>query len=140
MSSFRMQTESSATEYIIVSAPNRAGKEFLSLLREKGENFLAITNNKYGKKRLEAMGVDQILMVNTEDDRTWGAPDIRVGEVYLFELSFNLCCRYIQICKKWNPRSIHVITKRGNTRVAYRGLGANQLTYINNNEVEFLLT
>jgi hypothetical protein len=119
-------------EYIIVSAPNRVGKEFIRLLRENDLHYYAITNNNYGRKRLEAMGVSQILMVDTENDSTWKAPPMRISHVYIFESSFNLCCRYIQICKNWNPRSIHVITKRGATRVTYRGLGADQLTCINN--------
>lgn len=127
-------------EYILVSAPNQAGKDFIHLLRERKIPYYAITNNNYGRKRLEAMGVNQILMVNTEDERTWSIPDIRIGNVYLFELSFNLCCRYIQICKQWNPSSIHIISKRITTRVAYRGLGVDQLTYINNNDIDILLS
>lgn len=131
--------EQTCDEYVLVSAPNRAGKEFISLLRSKGIQYYAITNNNYGKKRLEAMGVDRIIMVNTEDASSWTAPEIRISQVYLFEVSFNLCCRYIQICKDWNPKSIHVITKRGNARVTYRALGADHFTYINNNQEASLL-
>ncbi|MGG1551339.1 hypothetical protein ABE452_06075 [Paenibacillus ferrarius] len=120
-------------EYVIVSAPNRAGKEFIQSLRKKGIPFYAITNNQHGKRRLEAIGVNQIIMVDTEDAKSWTPPEIRISNVFLFEVSFNLCCRYIQICKEWNPTSIHVITKRGNARVTYRGLGADYFTYINHN-------
>ncbi|MGG1514579.1 hypothetical protein ABE504_04140 [Paenibacillus oryzisoli] len=122
------------SEYVVVSAPNRAGKEFIQQLRKKGIPYYAITNNNHGKRRLEAIGVNQILMVNTEDTKSWTPPDIRISKVYIFEVSFNLCCRYIQICKEWNPASIHVITKRGNARAAYRGLGADHFTYINHNQ------
>ncbi|MBA2939795.1 hypothetical protein HZF08_15890 [Paenibacillus sp. CGMCC 1.16610] len=132
-------SEQTCTEYVLVSAPNRAGKEFINLLRTKGIQYYAITNNNYGKKRLEAMGVDRIIMVNTEDVTSWTPPEIRISKVYLFEVSFNLCCRYIQICKDWNPKSIHVITKRGNARVTYRALGADHFTYINNNQEASLL-
>jgi len=139
LSCLNVKPQIDTAEYILVSAPNRAGKEFIHLLRERGHRYYAMTNNNYGRKRLEAMGVDKILMVDTEDESTWTPPGIRIGKVYLFELSFNLCCRYIQICRSWNPQSIHVITKRDISRVTYRGLGADQLTYINNNEVSFLL-
>lgn len=130
---------SRSSEYILVSAPNRAGKEFISLLRENGILYYAITNNNHGRKRLEAIGIDKIIMVDTENASTWTSPEIQISNVYLFEVSFNLCCRYIQICKKWNPKSIHVVTKRRNTRVTYRGLGVDYLTYIRNNDISFLL-
>ena len=77
------------------------GKISFSLLRSKGIQYYALTNNKYGKKKLEAMGVDSIIMVDTEDAATWVLPDIQISKVYLFEISFNLCSRYIQICKEW---------------------------------------
>lgn len=129
-----------SSEYVLVNAPNRAGKEFIHLLRSKGIKYYALTNNKYGKKKLEAMGVDSIIMVDTEDAATWVLPDIQISKVYLFEISFNLCSRYIQICKEWGSESIHVVTKGDKSRSAYRGLGANRYTYINtNNEVASLL-
>ncbi|MNY45634.1 hypothetical protein D3C86_1807520 [compost metagenome] len=79
-------------------------------------------------------------MVDTEDATTWVLPDIQISKVYLFEISFNLCSRYIQICKEWGSESIHVVSKGDKPRSAYRGLGANQFTYINtNNEVASLL-
>ncbi|MCD1261083.1 hypothetical protein B5M42_019960 [Paenibacillus athensensis] len=126
---------------ILVSAPNQAGKAFLSLLRERGLDFYAMTNSNYGKRRLEAMGVDTdtIIQVNTTDAKTWNPPEVPIREVYLFELSFTLCCRYVQICRSWNPAFIHVITKKSNSRIAYRGLGVDRLTFIENNDVSFLL-
>jgi|GEM_PF-771790 len=124
---------------ILVSAPNRAGKAFLSLLRERGLDFYAMTNSNYGKRRLEAMGVDTIIQVNTGDSTTWNPPEVPIREVYLFELSFTLCCRYVQICRSWNPASIHVITQKSHSRITYRGLGVDRLTFIENNDVSFLL-
>jgi hypothetical protein len=127
------------SEYVLVSAPNQAGKQFISGLREKDIPYYAIVNNNYCKKRLEAMGVNNIITVDTIHEKTWRAPEIPIGNIFLFEDSFNLSCRYIQICKAWPHTQIYVVTRRDCARLTYRGLGADHLIYINNNDVSFLL-
>lgn len=125
-------------EYILVSAPNQMGIQFIRQMRERGIPYYAVVNNHYGKKRLEAMGVSKIISVNTSDERTWLAPEFRVRKVLLFEDSFTLTCRYIMMCSAWKAERIYVVTKRDFTKKTYRALGANRVIFINNNDVSFL--
>ncbi|MFC0215409.1 hypothetical protein ACFFK0_23735 [Paenibacillus chartarius] len=126
-------------EYILVSAPNQAGKQFLNRLRQQGIPFYAMVNNNYGKKRLEAMGVNHIIKVDTGKQKTWVRPSIPIKRMYLFEDSFTLCCRWIQICRAWSDKEICIVSRRDHARMTYRALGADRMIFINGSEDAELL-
>ncbi|WP_407870702.1 hypothetical protein [Paenibacillus sp. P36] len=62
-----------------------------------GQPFIALTNNKSEKLKLEEAGVKQIIKVDTSNPVTMVIPDYPIGNIILFEESLPLCCRYIQI-------------------------------------------
>lgn len=125
-------------EYILVSAPNHTGEGFIRHLIAQGFPVAAIVNNSEEKRRMELLGVKRILMVDTKDINTWTVPDFSVGKVFLFERSFTLCCRYIQLCRKWTSKPIYVITHTNNPRMIYKAVGANYIIYTTSSEVSFL--
>ncbi|MFR9712040.1 hypothetical protein ACL02P_22135 [Paenibacillus sp. MB22_1] len=126
-------------EFVLVSAPNKTGEQFIKALRIKGIPYAAITNNETEKSRLTHLGVKHILMVDTVDRETWLIPELPVGKVYLFESSLPLICRYIQICRSWTGKPIYIITGSNNARLIYKGLGASYVIYTRSDDVSFLL-
>ncbi|MFC4770100.1 hypothetical protein [Effusibacillus consociatus] len=126
-------------EFILVSAPNKTGGQFIKTLQIKKMLFAAITNNDTERSRLVHLGVKNILSVDTTDRETWLIPELPVGKVFLFELSLPLICRYIQICRSWTDKSIYVITGSSNARMVYKGLGANYVIHTQSDDVSFLL-
>ncbi|CAM3280514.1 MULTISPECIES: hypothetical protein [Paenibacillus] len=127
-------------DYVLVAAPTEAGQAFLRTLAMKGIPYAALTNNKAEKQILEEIGVKEILMVDTRDNRAPMIPELPIGKVYLFEQSLNLCCRYIHICRSWTSKPIYVITQGNNSRLIYKGLGANYVIHSQGNDLSFLLS
>jgi hypothetical protein len=125
--------------HILVSAPNRAGEMFLCRLRQKGVPHAAMVNNSFERSRLEALGIGPVIVVDTKDRATWAPPDLRIGKVFLFEDSMNLCCRYIHICKTWKIDSIHAVTRSDYSRAVYRSLGVKHLTYTTRRDIPELV-
>ncbi|MDF2713415.1 MAG: hypothetical protein K0R28_340 [Paenibacillus sp.] len=126
-------------EVILVSAPNKAGEAFIRQLMIHGLPFAVIANNKREKQRLEEIGVRKIIMVDTTEETRWTIPEYSTGKAFLFETSLNLSCRYIQLCKNWTSKPIYVITHSGNSRLIYKGLGANYVIHTNSDDVSFLV-
>ncbi|MEK3867399.1 hypothetical protein MHH60_28380 [Paenibacillus sp. FSL H7-0716] len=126
-------------EFIVVSAPNKAGVQFIKTLKFKGVPFAAITNNETEKSRLEHLGVKNLITVDTTERERWIIPELSIGKVFLFERSLPLCCKYIQICRSWTGKPIYVITESSNSRLIYKGLGANYVIHSNSDDVSFLL-
>ncbi|MFE5320917.1 hypothetical protein ACFQ88_19610 [Paenibacillus sp. NPDC056579] len=127
-------------ECVLVSAPNEAGKQFINELRERGVGYYAIVNSHSGKKRMEAIGVKKIISVDTSDGNKWDdAPHLPIRKVFLFEDSFTLTCRLIQLCSNWRLESIYVITRRKYNKQTYRALGATHIFFINKCDVSFLV-
>jgi hypothetical protein len=126
-------------DYILVSAPNKIGEAFIRQLIIHRLPFIAIANHKGEQARLEELGVNHFILVDTSDEKTWTIPEFSVGKVFLFESSLNLSCRYIRICKSWTSEPIYVITRSYNPRLIYKGLGASYVIYTNNDEVSFLI-
>ncbi|MDQ6421720.1 hypothetical protein RB620_20035 [Paenibacillus sp. LHD-117] len=127
-------------EIVLVSAPNLVGEQFVKSLQLKRVPYAAIVNNNQEYDRMRSLGVENIITVNTIDDDTWVMPDIRIGRVYLFEKSMNLCCRYILICRKWTVKPIYVVTESIKPKLMYRGLGANYVLYTSGQDTSFLIT
>jgi len=126
-------------DLILISAPNRAGEEFIRYLLRNHIPFAAMVNNSLEFERISALGVEHIIFINTKKEETWVVPDQRVGKVFLFENSLNLCCRYIQICRSWTSKPIYVVTGCGNPRSIYRALGADYIIYTEGQDVSFLI-
>jgi len=124
---------------ILVTAPNKTGECFIRELIQKGLSFAAIANNGNEKRRLEELGVKTIVTVDTNDEGTWIAPDFPVGQVYIFESSLNLSCRYIRILKTWTSEPIYVVIHSGHPRLIYKALGAGYVIYAKNEDVSFLI-
>ncbi|MFH5181396.1 hypothetical protein ACHHV8_01375 [Paenibacillus sp. TAB 01] len=126
-------------ELTLVSAPNPTGEAFIRQLLFHQLPFAVMVNNKKEQSRLAKLGVKHFLLVDTTEQLNWTAPAFQVGRVFLFENSFNLCCRYIQMCRRWTANPIYVITHTNHPRLVYRGLGANYVIHSNSDEIPFLL-
>lgn len=127
-------------DYILVSAPNKAGEEFIRQLMYKQISFAAIANNRAEQERMMELGCRDIILIDTRDEQTWIIPEFPVSKVFLFESSLNLCCRYLRICRTWTAKSIYVITHSSNPRLIYKGLGADVVLHTNQHQVSFLIS
>ncbi|WP_411344316.1 hypothetical protein ACE3MZ_22595 [Paenibacillus sp. WLX1005] len=125
--------------YVLVSPATRAGEQFMQLLKVKGIDFAAIVNSYSEKVKMERMGIHHVLLLDTQRQDEWCLPQMTVGKVYLFERSLPLCCRYIQMCRSWTSDPIYVITESSNSRMIYKGLGADHIVHTNGGSVAFLL-
>jgi hypothetical protein len=126
-------------EVILVSAPTKAGEAFMQTLKHRDISFAAMTNSEVEKARLNKIGISQVIVVDTKNHCTWGLPNLPVGRIYLFEHSLALCCRYIQICRSWTSKPIYVVTSGNNSRMIYRGLGANYVIHTQGRDVSYLI-
>ncbi|WP_010497589.1 hypothetical protein [Paenibacillus elgii] len=124
---------------ILVSAPNKPGEAFIRQLQFGSIPFAVIVNNKAEQTRLQELGVERMVMVDTNEENTWLIPEWPVGKVFLFESSLTLCCRYIRICRTWTSEPMYVITPSNHPRLIYKGLGANYVIHTNSGEVSFLI-
>lgn len=126
-------------EMVLVFAPTKMSETFLLCLKQKGILFAVLTNNEVEKKRLEKLGVQHIISVDTRNHGSWMPPGFKIGSVYLFENSLPLCCRYIQICRSWTDKPIYVVTGSGHSRMIYKALGVDHVVLTHRGEVTRLL-
>lgn len=126
-------------EFVLVSASNKAGEDFMRLLQERKTPYVALSNNVYKQEQLRKAGIEHTVLVNTMEHQTWSVPTLPIGNIYLFEKSLTLCCRYIQICRQWTTNPIYVITQKPNSQLIYKGLGANHVYYSKNGNAPFLI-
>ncbi|MEC0226138.1 hypothetical protein [Paenibacillus alba] len=128
------------SDFLLIAAPTKAGEDFMKLVKLAGLPFIALSNNKMERLKLEGQGVKQIMQVDTSKPETFLIPDYPIGTVILFEESLPLCCRYIQLCRSLTSRPIYVITQSVNPRLIYKGLGADYVIYSKNGDVKFLIS
>ncbi|MFD0711959.1 hypothetical protein [Paenibacillus sp. GCM10027626] len=126
-------------ESLLISAPNTSGEKFIKQLKRQGVSFSVIVNNRSEYERMEEIGVASIVMVNTNEEKTWLVPDMRIDSVYLFEKSLTLCCRYLQICRGWTNKPIYIVTDSIQPRHVYKGLGANDVIRSHGRDLSCLL-
>ncbi|SEU29627.1 hypothetical protein [Paenibacillus sp. NFR01] len=124
--------------YVLINAPTKAGEDFVRLLRVRGCRIAGLANNAAEKKRFEQLGIQTIIMVDTHRQKTWFCPQFAVTKVFLFEGSFALTCRYIQMCRAWTDQPIVVVTSSLNPRLVYKSLGADHVVYSHSGHVSFL--
>jgi hypothetical protein len=127
------------SEFIVVAAPTKAGEQFIHLLKYKRLPFVVVTNNKNEQQRLSELGVDHSILLDTAEHETWIAPEYPIGKIFLFENSLSLCCRYLQITRKWTSDLVYVITASDNPRLIYKGLGADYVIHSMKGNVSFLI-
>lgn len=125
--------------YILVSAPNKAGENFIRELQRRQLRLAALANSKAEHKRLAGLGVGNVVTIDTSGCESWTVPQFAVSRVFLFEKSLNLSCRYIQICRTWTNGPIYLVTSNPSPRLVYRGLGAHHVIYTNGDDVGFLI-
>ncbi len=128
------------SDLLLIAAPTKAGENFMKQIRLAGFPYVALTNNKMEKRKLEGQGVKKIIQVDTSLPGSPHIPDYPIGSIILFEESLTLCCRYIQICRSWTSGPMYVITQSVNPRLIYKGLGADYVIYSKNGDVKFLLS
>ncbi|MGO4496729.1 hypothetical protein AB4114_12590 [Paenibacillus sp. 2RAB27] len=128
------------SDFLLIAAPTKAGEAFMKQTKLVGLPFVALTNNKMERVKLESQGVKQIIQVDTMDPGASIIPDYPIGHIVLFEESLPLSCRYIQICRSGTSKSMYVITQSVNPRLIYKGLGADYVIYSKNGDVKFLLS
>ncbi|MDR6551746.1 hypothetical protein [Paenibacillus qinlingensis] len=128
------------SDFLLIAPSTKAGEDFMKHVKLLGLPFIALTNNKMERLKLEGQGVKQIIRVDTSEPAKTMIPDYPIGNVILFEESLPLCCRYIQICRSWTSGRIYVVTQSTNPRLIYKGLGADYVIYSKNGDVKFLLS
>ncbi|QGQ94666.1 hypothetical protein EHS13_07070 [Paenibacillus psychroresistens] len=124
---------------VVVSAPNKAGKSFIHLLMVLEIPFAVLVNSTREYKRMKELGIINIMQINTFDHYEWLKPEFPVGNIYLFERSLPLCCRYLLMCRKWTKSPIRIISNGLMPRMIYRVLGANEIIVNPNENVTFLM-
>jgi len=127
-------------ERLLISAPTASGEAFVTMLKRQGTPMAVLVNNRTEYERMEELGVTCIIMVNTNEEKTWRVPDMRIGSVYLFEKSLTLCCRYLQICRSWTTKPIYIVTDSLRPRLAYKGLGVQDVIHSHGRDLSCLLT
>ncbi|QJC51709.1 hypothetical protein HGI30_09230 [Paenibacillus albicereus] len=123
----------------LVSPATPAGERFLIQLQHLRMPCAAIVNSSRERKRLESLGIRQIMQIDTAEKDRNPIPDCRVGNVYLFESSLALCCRYVQICRDWTGRRLFVVTQGRSSRGVYQALGADHVIHTNGRDVFYLI-
>ncbi|MUT67147.1 hypothetical protein [Paenibacillus sp. NEAU-GSW1] len=125
-------------ERIAVVGSSEACINFIRQLLYRKLPFTVLTNNKQEAKRLHAIGASSIIQIQTGAAKI-AIPEFAVQDVYIFESSLALSCRYLQICRQWTSGNIYIITHKWNPRAIYKGLGADHVIYTQAEEVGFLL-
>jgi len=125
--------------YTLVSAPNVTGENFIKLLNIYRRPFAALVNNPAEGQRMKKLGVRHIVEVDTVRHEAWEVPELPIGDVYLFEDSLPLCCRYLQMVRSWTTGTIFVVKTNATPRLIYKALGADHVVHTNTRQVSFLL-
>ncbi|WP_139993669.1 hypothetical protein [Paenibacillus paridis] len=126
--------------HIVIAGLSEAGHSFIRTLQFRRLKFIVLTNSKAKEKRLRKQGIPDVLYINTNNRGSWQPPDVPIREVFIFESSLALSCRFVQCCRPWTSKSIYVITQQWNPRAIYKGLGANHIVFSQTGEVGFLLS
>ncbi|WP_195572167.1 hypothetical protein [Paenibacillus sp. 1001270B_150601_E10] len=124
---------------ITIFAPNGMGEDFIRQLRGAGLPVAAIVNNLRAGKRMEKLGIKNIWKIRTTNSKAL-PPEKPLGRIYLFESSFTLTCRLLQLVRPCTSERIVLITRNHYPRSIYRLLGCDMVVYTQSDNVSFLLT
>jgi hypothetical protein len=119
---------------VLVSAPTVAGEAFVRLLRFKGVGIAALSNNDAESQAMARLGVEQHYQVDTHSRKDVTPPPFAIALVCLFERSLPLTSLYIQLCRRFTPAPIVVVTQGTKPRLIYRSLGATEVLYSTSGE------
>ncbi|MEK5060616.1 hypothetical protein BK126_22680 [Paenibacillus sp. FSL H7-0326] len=125
-------------DVIIVSAGSKPGRSFIKTLSMRDLPFAILVGSAQERKEMERLYTEPVIQVDFSEQAP-EPPDFHVGQVFLFEESLPVCCKYIQICRLWTCKPIYVISERSKPRLIYRGLGATHVIYSRGSDCSFLL-
>ncbi|WP_068777022.1 hypothetical protein [Paenibacillus sp. FJAT-26967] len=134
-----MEHQSELIMYTLVAAPCVIGENFVKLLHIYQRPFAVLVNNSVEKQRMKQLGAKHIIEVDTVHHEAWEVPELPIGDVYLFEDSLTLCCRYLQMVRSWTTGNIVVVKTNPTPRLIYKALGADHVVHTNKDQVSFLL-
>ncbi|MFD2114523.1 hypothetical protein ACFSTH_11995 [Paenibacillus yanchengensis] len=126
-------------EFVLVSAPNKAGKLFLAELVKRNVPVIALAACDEEARLLRMLGAQQVILLDPSIANPWVIPEWMISYVYLFEQDLATCCRYVSICRAWTGRAIFVITNCDHIKTIYKGLGADYVIHTNSLNVSFLI-
>ncbi|MBH5320431.1 hypothetical protein I6N90_21795 [Paenibacillus sp. GSMTC-2017] len=130
-------------EYVLISAPNEAGRSFLKALLMRGIPVVGLANTIEQLEYMRELGLVYTIMVMQGDEHKCVLPPVPIGKVYLFEQSLPALCQYLLVCRVWTSKSIFIIKsvadRISNAPSIYRQLGANHVLLSTGNDMNFLL-
>ncbi|MFD0589074.1 hypothetical protein ACFQZE_13815 [Paenibacillus sp. GCM10027627] len=112
----------------LVYAPNEPARQFVKLLLSRGLPVAAVVNSARQKRIHEGFGINRFVRLDTK------AADCplkmgSIGNVYLFDDSVPLICRYLKLIRPFVLGRIIVVTQSASIPGLYRHLGADQLLH-----------
>lgn len=112
----------------LVYAPNEPARRFVKLLLSLGVPVAAVVNSGRQKRIHEGYGISRFVRFNTKTD---DCPLKRgsINNVYLFDDSVPLICKYLKLIRPYVSGRIIVVTQRASIPGLYRHLGADQLLH-----------
>ena len=125
-------------ERVLVIASLPAGEPLFRLLAYRKVPFTVVVNQKDQKEKMQKLGVEHILEVDTQHPASWAAPEFPIRKVILFEDSLNLTCRYLQVVKQWTNAPVYVVTASCKPRTMYKSMGAERVVHCSGGDLSSL--
>ncbi|GKU76447.1 hypothetical protein [Paenibacillus sp. L3-i20] len=128
----------SDTRMTLVYAPNETARQFLRLLMSKGIPVAAVVNSGRQKRVLEGFGINNFVRLDTKAtdcplQQGW------IEDVYLFDDSTPLTCRYLRLFRPLVTGRIIVVMQNGGIPGLYRYLGADRLFHATDHPSELVV-
>ncbi|MDQ6419625.1 hypothetical protein RB620_09295 [Paenibacillus sp. LHD-117] len=112
----------------LVYAPNDYARQFMRVLKAQGKQAAAVVNSARQQKILEGYGINRFVRLDTKAAECPLQSGL-IGDVYLFDDSFPLTCRYIRLIKPHVTGRIVVVLQSAGIPALYRHLGADKLCH-----------
>ena len=75
------------SEFILVFAPIKTGEQFIHHLKHKNLPFVVVTNNENEQLKLSKLGVDHLILLDTEDqERPGQLPNIQSEKSFYLKI------------------------------------------------------
>lgn len=126
-------------DYMLLSLHNQAGWNFAAKLKLLNIPFAVLVNHDNELERLEQFGIEHVVKVDIMEKNNQFTPDFPIGNIYLFEQSASLCCRFIERCRPWASKSIYVILNSSKPETNFKSIEADRVIYTKSDDVSFLL-
>ncbi|MFF2886230.1 hypothetical protein [Paenibacillus sp. NPDC057967] len=112
----------------LVYAPNEYGRQFVKLLLYKGWPVAALVSSGRQRRIHEGFGISCFIKLDTKD-QDCSLKGGQIHDVYLFDNSVPLVCRYLKLFRPLVSGRIIVVTQNNSIPGLYRHLGADQLLH-----------